>query len=225
MFHNIFMIKRRFYYQLFAIFFLVLSLQAQESSIDFQGQPKTVQIGDKVVLTWNVPGAEAVYLTNIGMVSGKGKYEVKPGNRFSTYTLLTEGAAGLRAVDVTIEVTGGKGEAFPQREEFKHTRTFEITASSLPGLLECFHTVLQDKLGFEVDERYDRRKGKTVFVTKEFREFRINERKGLSNPVFSFYSKFLHLYGINFLWVHVIYIYWTRGKKCRIVKNFNGTNY
>jgi hypothetical protein len=164
--HNIHMVKRRIFYEVVVIMFLFVSFQVRGTSIDFRVQPGKVQVGDTVVLTWNVPGAEAVYLTNIGLVSGEGRLEISPADRSSVYTLITEGVSGIETAAVTIEVTGIKGDGFVQREDFKHGRTYEIAAPSLVKLLDCCHAVLRDSFGLEVDERYDRRKAGTVFVTK-----------------------------------------------------------
>lgn len=165
--HNILtMVKRQFSFLFIMVFFLFMALQSQGPEIRFRAQPGTVQIGDTVVLTWNVPGAGAVYLTNAGRVEGEGRMDVRPRKRTTTYTLIAEGPWGIKTAHVTIEVNGGRGEVFPEREKFEHGRTYEIAAPSTVKLLDSFHAVLQDSLGFEVDERYDRRKAKTVFVTK-----------------------------------------------------------
>ena len=98
----------------------------------------------------------------------KGHLEVTPLYRLSTYTLISEDASGLKHAGVTITVKGGRAvdDFFPPREDFKNGRSYELASSSLVRLLDCFHRVLQDSMGFEVDERYYRQYKKTVFVTK-----------------------------------------------------------
>jgi hypothetical protein len=171
--YNIVMIKKRFSYwlgfQLVSMFLLVMSLHARGSDIIFRAHPQSIEINDPVVLSWDVPagpGAGAVFITNVGRVERKGHLEVTPLNRLTTYTLLSEDATGVKHAQVTIKVKGGRGDAFPQREDFKNKRSYEIAAPSHLHLLDCFHRVLQNSMGFEVDERYNRQNKKTVFVTK-----------------------------------------------------------
>jgi hypothetical protein len=164
--------RRVFYwlgFRLLVMFLLLMPLHSQGPEIVFFGRPETVEIGDPVVLSWEVPegaGVDAVFITGIGRVEREGQLRVTPLNRTTTYTLLGEGAAGLRVAQVTIEVRGGRGDVFPQREEFKNGRDYKIAAPGLVHLLDSFHRVLQHSMGFEVEERYHRRKRRTVFVTK-----------------------------------------------------------
>jgi hypothetical protein len=163
------MIKKQLFYQFILIVFFMMSLPAQDPQIFFRAQPESVQFGDPVVLSWKVPDKGTVYLTNIGMVSSEGQIKITPEKKTTFYTLLFEDAFGIKTAHVTIKVKGGRGEAFPQQEEFKHARTYTIAAPSFTKLLDSFHAVLQDSLGFEVDDRYKLGEEKMVFVTKTSR--------------------------------------------------------
>jgi hypothetical protein len=152
---------------------LSMPLPAQGTGIIFQGQPLSIEINDPVLLSWDVPagiGTGDVYITNIGRVERKGQLQVTPKFQLTTYTLISEDATGLKVAQVTIHVKGGRDaqDAFPQREDFKNKRSCNIAAPKLDHLLDCFHRVLQDSMGFEVDERYNRKNEITVLVTKPF---------------------------------------------------------
>jgi len=148
------------------LLFIFISLQAEEPKIVFQVNPGKVQLGDPVTLSWDAPGADAVFLTNIGRVEIKGQLEVYPKEKLTSYFLIVGSKFGLKvkAEEVKIEVIGGRG-IFPQKEAFIHSWTYCLTAPSLVELLDCCHYVLQNAMRFEVDERYDRKKTTTVFVT------------------------------------------------------------
>lgn len=160
------MTKKQLFYQFILMVFFIMSLPAREPQIFFRAQPESVQFGDPVVLSWKVPDKGTVYLTNIGIVSSEGQIKITPEKKTTFYTLLFEDTSGIKTAHVTIEMTGGKGEVFPQQEEFKHARTYKIAAPSFTKLLDIFHAALQDKLGLEVDDRYKRGESKMVFVTK-----------------------------------------------------------
>ena len=167
--------NKRFSYglakQLVSMFLFVMAYQVRGADIIFSARPDAIEFNDPVVLTWDVPAgpnAGDVYITNIGRVERKGRLEVTPLYRLSSYTLISEDAPGLKHAEVTITVKGGRspGDIFPLQEDFKNVRSYEFAANSLVRLLDCFHRVLQDSMGFEVDERYYRLDKKTVFVTK-----------------------------------------------------------
>ncbi len=160
------MTKKQLFYRFISMVFFIVSLPAQEPQIFFRAQPESVQFGDPVVLSWKVPEKGTVYLTNIGIVSSEGQIEITPEKKTTVYTLLFEETSGITTAHVTIKMTGGKGEVFPQQEEFKHARTYKIAAPSFTKLLDIFHAVLQDSSGLEVDDRYKLGKAKMVFVTK-----------------------------------------------------------
>ncbi len=137
-----------------------------QPQIVFRAQPERVQIGDSVVLSWQVRDADAAYLTNYGRVELAGQLTITPEKASTTLTLIAHGAKGLATASVTIVVEGGRGEVFPNENQFSNQRQYEISALSPITLLDGVHSALQNKMGFVVDERYDRHAHKTVFVTK-----------------------------------------------------------
>ncbi|MCI0470883.1 MAG: flagellar motor protein MotB, partial [Candidatus Aminicenantes bacterium] len=72
-----------------------------------------MQVGDAVTLTWNVPDADEVYLTGVGLVASRGRLKVTPTQVTTIYTLIAETQPRITTAEVFVEVTGSKGETFP----------------------------------------------------------------------------------------------------------------
>jgi hypothetical protein len=151
-----------------------------QPQIVFKAQPEAVEIGDTVVVSWRVRAADVVYLTSHGRVEPDGQLAMAPQKASTTLTLLAQSAEGLAAASLTITVRGGRGDVFPNEEEFRNAYEHTFSASLL-ALLDAVHAVLQNELGFVVEERHDRRTGKTVFVTTlaERREWVKSEESGI----------------------------------------------
>ncbi|MCI0550940.1 MAG: hypothetical protein L0287_08290 [Anaerolineae bacterium] len=144
---------------------LLYSCLYSQPQITFQAQPESVEMGDSIVVSWKVSRAYMVYLTNYGRVEQRGHLTIFPEKARMTLTLLAQGVDGIATSSVRITVQGGRGDVFPNEDQFHNEYQYEISSPSLIELLNGIHVALQMKMGFVVDERYDRRSGITVFVT------------------------------------------------------------
>lgn len=125
----------------------------------------SVQAGEAVSLSWQTGGPPA-YLSGVGPVDAQGTAVLKP--RFTTtYSLLTDYSAASK--DITIEVTGVKGEddLFPRREEYRSHQQRNTMADSLTIYLGALRNRLQDKFRFSL---YDYSRNNTVYFITHLSE-------------------------------------------------------
>lgn len=141
-------------------------LWGQQPEIAFEIKPNSIAPGDSAELTWQVKNADLVYISNVGKVSLSGRIKISPDNS-TTYTLIAESKAGIITKTISLEVKGTRGdEDFPEMSEFKFRNEYKLSAPSFTAILDQVHNLLQDMLGFQVNESYDRHAGQTKFVTK-----------------------------------------------------------
>jgi hypothetical protein len=141
-------------------------LWSQQPEITFAIKPNSIAPGDSTELIWQVKGADQVYISNIGKVSLSGRIKISPDNS-TNYTLIAESAAGIISKTESLEVKGTRGEGdFPDASEFKYKNAYKLSAPSFVPLLDQVHHLLQNILGFQVSESYDRHVGQEKFVTK-----------------------------------------------------------
>lgn len=141
-------------------------LWGQQPEIVFQIQPNSIAPGDSAELIWQVKGADQVYISNIGKAQPAGSIKISPDNS-TDYALIAESKAGIISKTISLEVKGTRGdEDFPQADEFRFKNAYQMSAPSFVLLLTHVHHLLQDMLGFQVNESYDRHVGQEKFVTR-----------------------------------------------------------
>jgi len=136
----------------FSIFLLLLNWLAQEQkvpTIQFDVQPKSVQLASAALLSWHVANATAIYIFPIGMVEVSGTREITP-NQTTSYVLFAEGPGGIDHAEITISVTGIKNlpGGFKAQNVFEPQLTSKIRVPSWPHLANHIQSVLQDSMGY-----------------------------------------------------------------------------
>jgi len=141
-------------------------LWGQQPEIAFEIKPNSIAAGDSAQLSWQVKNADLVYISSVGKVSLSGRIKISPDNS-TTYTLIAESEAGIIRKTVSLEVKGTRGDQdFPKSDEFKFKNAYQLSAPSFVLLLDHVHHLLQNMLGFQVSESYDRHTGQEKFVTR-----------------------------------------------------------
>lgn len=120
-----------------------LQLSADRSSID---------AGEQVTLSWAAPSADPLYLSHVGSVAASGTRSVSPPET-TTYVLVLDDPAGVRAATTKVAVGGRKGDGeFPADQgRFKYPLVIK-SKTPLVKLLDQVHRALQDQMKFSVRE-------------------------------------------------------------------------
>lgn len=138
----------------------------QENSQDLVLERKSQKCGESGLLKWSIPTANNVYIIGLGSVASQGEMRVNPTTT-RKYTLLADTPSGSlqSEAEFVIASSCSRGpEEYPQVERFRNRLRFDRPISSLPRFLSGIHGVLQNTLGFAVDEFSDST-SQFVFVT------------------------------------------------------------
>jgi hypothetical protein len=171
--------EMRFSAWILVVFSIVLYAHAPNIRIEIE--PGSIWVGDSSELTWDVRGADKVYISHIGKVPISGKKKISPENTTS-YTLCAEGTSGIasQTVILKVESSRGNGNDFPDRNKFKYPLSYKSPTPSLVDFLDHIHNVLQDTMGFSLEEYEDHQGGFFVFITKKSQRSNLvqkNERR------------------------------------------------
>jgi hypothetical protein len=145
-------------------------LQALPSTNELRlsAEPKTIQAGDTVTLTWHVPSANSAFMTGIGRVSPNGSTKIQPSHT-TKYTLISEGPNGIQTDSAEVQVTGSRGDSNScpgnSSEQFRFPITYKLEIPSLITYLDKLHRVLQDTLTLSVEESEISGQSQFRFVT------------------------------------------------------------
>jgi len=148
------------------LMFSSILLYAQDPNIEIEIKPRSIWVGDSSEVTWDVRDANKVYISHIGKVPISGKKKISPDNTTS-YTIFAEGASGIASQTVILEVEGGRGNGFPDRNDFKYPLSYKSPTLSLIDLINHIHNVLQDIMEFSLDEYEDPQGGLFLFITRK----------------------------------------------------------
>ena len=138
--------------KLFAV--LLLVTQASGQSMDLKVAPTEIGPGEAATLVWNLENRQDAYILGIGKVTGNGSIRVRPEQTIN-YTLLIGDTSITRSKSVSIRVKNGKrgdDTCAPDHSSFRYPKMFTAANTSTISFLSSLHRVLQDRLGFSVDE-------------------------------------------------------------------------
>jgi hypothetical protein len=128
---------------------LLASLPSAISQVTITAKPRVVDLGAPFTLSWTSRGA-AAFIEGIGLVPASGSRQITPRNT-ATYTLVTEGPAGVHYGSVTVQVNGERGDSvFPDPDDFPPGVTDHRRSVAYTDFLNLAFSTLQDALKFRV---------------------------------------------------------------------------
>lgn len=134
--------------------------------VSFTVTPQNVAKGDTATIQWDIRNADHAYILNLGTVKAfTGTQTFRP-KEDTILTLITENSLETTARSFEVRVKGNRGQTlFPPEEEFKAKRNYIAAAPSFIRVLDMIHYLLQDYLGFQVKESYNRYSKSANFLT------------------------------------------------------------
>lgn len=153
---------------------ILLMLLATSSTTVRQGtprvtisvSPRTVQVGDSVLLAWRATGVDSIYVSHIGFVAAVGSRRIAP-RETTTFHALVERDGRLVSASAKAAVSGSRGGSeFPGRDErFAYPLKVRCHARSLRALLDGITRTLQDGYSMSLDEYPTSRNAEYVIIT------------------------------------------------------------
>jgi hypothetical protein len=149
----------------FTLIFGIFVSEEQLPSIELGVQPNDIGIGNFIKLTWAVTNAKNIFISGYGKVTSTGMLSIRP-DKTTSFTLIAENDAGIASKTVTVRVRGIRGEFdFPDRSLFRYSKSYRTSTPSVVNFVDHVYTILQDTMGFRVDDLLTMRDDRFILIT------------------------------------------------------------
>lgn len=139
--------------------------QANEPIIKMDIKPNKINIGQIAELTWQVSNAKRVYISTLGRVNSSGSQKLYP-DKTTIISIIAEGDNNITSKSIKIIVMGTRGDGLsPDENLFRYPHSYDTTGVNYTDLLDVIHNVLQDTMGFSIQNEHKLHYGPFIFLT------------------------------------------------------------